>query len=45
MLRNGEMPKVFPEKRGGGWGGRKGVRTHPSQCLTEEVHILSVAGG
>ena len=25
MVRNGELPKVFPAKRGGAWGRRDGV--------------------
>ena len=25
MVRNGELPKVFPAKRGGTWGRREGV--------------------
>ena len=45
MIRQGELPKVSTAKRGGAWGRREGVWAHPSQCLTEEVHGLRVAGG
>ena len=29
MVRNGELPKVFPAKRGGAWGRREGVLSPP----------------